>query len=82
MSVAKEPFGQAFNPKEGLPPMPKSVIPFYASYIPVKLKGQPDKIAAAHAALAARDPRLLESILNPTAYSPDPNELKRAAKND
>jgi hypothetical protein len=62
--------GQAFDPKNGIPPIREEMVAFYTSYIPFALGGQPEKIAAAKAALAARDMRLLESIIKP---SPNPS---------
>ena len=56
---------QAFDPKNGTPPIREDMVAFYTSYIPSALRGQPEKIAAAKAVLAARDVRLLGSILKP-----------------
>jgi hypothetical protein len=67
MPIAMEPFGQSFDPKQGIPPLPEEMVPFFEGFIPVKLEGQPEKIAAAMAALAARDQLLLESILCPAS---------------
>jgi hypothetical protein len=70
------PSGQSFKLSEGIPPLPEDMVPFYESYIPVKLKGKPDQIEAARAALAARNQILLENILNPTPYDTDPSAFQ------
>jgi hypothetical protein len=50
------------------------------AYIPVRLRGERDKIAAANKALEARDQLLLEAILNPWIYDVDLNKILRRAK--
>ena len=62
------PSGRSFDLREGVPPLAEDWVPFYESYIPVKLSGQPLRIAAALDALRARDQLLLEHILNPLPY--------------
>jgi hypothetical protein len=71
------PSGQSFDLRDGIPPLPEDMVPFYESYIPVRLEGQPDKIAAAQEALAARDQILLETILNPSPYDAGLVSLRR-----
>jgi hypothetical protein len=56
---------QAFNPRDGIPPIPEDMVAFYESYIPVALEDRPQDIPAAKAALARRDVLGLERILNP-----------------
>jgi hypothetical protein len=69
------PEGQLFNPALGPPRLPEDMVPFYESYIPVKLEGQPERIAAALEALAERDQVKLEEILNPWAPPGGPAEV-------
>jgi hypothetical protein len=78
MPVSKEPFlARSFARSEGVPPLPEEMVAFYTGYIPVKLKGQPDKIASAYDALKARDQLLLESILNPSPFDVDLSKIAR-----
>jgi hypothetical protein len=70
--------GRSFDLRDGVPPLEEDWVPFYQSYIPVKLKGRPDKIAAALDALRARDQLLLEHILNPSPFDGDLNKIRRA----
>jgi hypothetical protein len=71
------PSGRSFRLAEGVPPLDEDMVPFYASFIPVKLKGEEGKIAAAFEALRVRDQLLLESILNPSPCDVDLSKIAR-----
>jgi hypothetical protein len=64
-------YGQAFDKKDGLPPLPEAMVPYYESLIPVALEDRPADVPKAQAALAARDQMALEKILNPDLILPE-----------
>jgi hypothetical protein len=56
---------QTFDPADGPPVMLEQMVPFYETYLPIKCEGDPAKLKAALAALAARNTFALEDIINP-----------------
>jgi hypothetical protein len=78
MPVVKhgDEMGQWFDPAKGPPVMPEALAAFYRDYIPVKLKldGRLDQLAAAEAALKARNQVEVEKILNPPPGDADSDD--------
>lgn len=60
---------QTFDLNEGVPPLPEDMANFYRQLIPVACKS-PEQLAAAKAALKARDAEALSQILG--AWAPVP----------
>jgi hypothetical protein len=52
------------------PIMPEGFVRFYRDYIPFRCAGNPEQEKAALAALARRDQRAIERIINPWPIAP------------